>query len=245
MSMTMILDAPADISETDAQMIVAYLAAQSPSSDSGTGIQMEVARALVDQRCARCHTLDRVYKSVQVPDKWRETVTRMVQYAAGSSGAFEPGEAEQIIAYLSATQTPEAANLKPAQADAASASGRSLITQRKDVTPLVPAQTARRNIKSIGFIFVRVSRCGGSHHQTSPIPCRDRRAIRSGNEACGNHLPAIAEQSRRRGQTVRRFCLHGQSPIDSGFRSELDFAKYGGLPQVGAGGQARAVSGYP
>jgi hypothetical protein len=92
---------------------------------------MEVARALVDQRCARCHTLDRVYKSVQVPDKWRETVTRMVQYAAGSSGAFEPGEAEQIIAYLSATQTPEAANLKPAQADAASASGRSLITQRK------------------------------------------------------------------------------------------------------------------
>ncbi|HEX3374724.1 MAG TPA: photosystem P840 reaction-center cytochrome c-551 [Edaphobacter sp.] len=150
--MTMILDAPADISETDAQMIVAYLAAQSPSPDSGTGIQMEVARALVDQRCARCHTLDRVYKSVQVPDKWRETVTRMVQYAAGSSGAFEPGEAEQIIAYLSATQTPEAANLKPAQADAASASGRSLITQRKDVTPLVPAQTARRNVKSIGFI---------------------------------------------------------------------------------------------
>lgn len=142
----------ADISETDAQMIVGYLAAQSPSRDSGTGAQMEVARALVDQRCARCHTLDRVYKTVQAPDKWRETVTRMVQYAAGSAGAFEPGEDEQIIAYLSATQTPEAANLKLAQADAASASGRSLITQRKDVTPLVPAQTARRDVKSIGLI---------------------------------------------------------------------------------------------
>jgi ferredoxin-NADP reductase len=133
-------------------MIVAYLAAQNPSRDTGIAAQIQVARALVDQRCARCHTLDRVYKTVQTPEKWRETVTRMVQFATGSAGAFEPGDDEQIIAYLSATQTPEAANLKKAQADAASASGRSLISQKADNTPPVPAQPARQDFKSIGLI---------------------------------------------------------------------------------------------
>jgi len=83
------------------------------------------------QRCGRCHTLDRVYKTVQGPEQWRETVTRMVEYAAGSTGAFHAGEDKQIIEYLSATQTPDAVNQKRAQADAAAAEGRSLIGQNE------------------------------------------------------------------------------------------------------------------
>jgi len=71
---------------------------------------MEVARALVDLRCSRCHNLDRVYKTVQMPEQWRETVTRMVGYAADSAGALQPGEDQQIIDYLASTQTPEAVN---------------------------------------------------------------------------------------------------------------------------------------
>jgi uncharacterized membrane protein len=78
----------AGISDTDAQMIVSYLVSQNPVQDSGSAAKMEVARALVDQRCARCHSLDRVYKTVQTPEKWRETVNRMVQYASGSAGAL-------------------------------------------------------------------------------------------------------------------------------------------------------------
>jgi mono/diheme cytochrome c family protein len=53
-------------------MIVSYLVSQTPAQDSGSAAKMEVARALVDQRCARCHSLDRVYKTMQTPEKWRE-----------------------------------------------------------------------------------------------------------------------------------------------------------------------------
>jgi hypothetical protein len=50
----------ADISETDAQMIVAYLAAQSPSWNSGTGMQMEVARACGSALRASPHSGSRI-----------------------------------------------------------------------------------------------------------------------------------------------------------------------------------------
>jgi mono/diheme cytochrome c family protein len=52
----------AGISETDAQTIVSWLASQNKPQGSEKTTRMEVARALVDQRCGRCHTLDRVYK---------------------------------------------------------------------------------------------------------------------------------------------------------------------------------------
>jgi ferredoxin-NADP reductase/mono/diheme cytochrome c family protein len=142
----------ANISDTDAKMIVSYLVSQSPVQDSDSVAKMEVARALVDQRCARCHSLDRVYKTVQTPDKWRETVNRMVQYASGSAGALQPGEDEQIISYLSVTQTPEAAKLKRAQVDAASSSGRSLIAQNVNLTPPPVPRPSRFDGKGIGLI---------------------------------------------------------------------------------------------
>jgi hypothetical protein len=62
--------------------------------------------------------------------KWPETVTRMVGYAAGSTGALQPGEDQQIMDYLADTQTPEAVNRRKAQADAASSAGRSLIAEK-------------------------------------------------------------------------------------------------------------------
>jgi len=142
----------AGIPDTDAQMIVSYLVSQNPVQDSGSAAKMEVARALVDQRCARCHSLDRVYKTVQTPDKWRETVNRMVQYASGSAGALQPGEDEEIISYLSVTQTPEAATLKRAQVDAASTSGRSLITKKVNLTPPAVPRASRFDSKSIGLV---------------------------------------------------------------------------------------------
>jgi ferredoxin-NADP reductase/mono/diheme cytochrome c family protein len=142
----------AEISDADARMIVSYLASQSRTQASGAAARMEVARALVDQRCNRCHTLDRVYKTIQNPGQWRETVNRMVEYAAGSTGALQPGEDQQIIDYLSATQTPAAADQKKAQAEAASSAGRSLIPQRESSTPLGAAPTSQYNGKAIGFI---------------------------------------------------------------------------------------------
>ena len=95
---------------------------------SQAAASLEVARAVVDQRCGRCHSLDRVYKTAETPAEWRATVNRMVAYAEGSGGAFQAGEDEQIISYLSATQTPDAVNRRKAQAADASSSRRSMVS---------------------------------------------------------------------------------------------------------------------
>jgi ferredoxin-NADP reductase/mono/diheme cytochrome c family protein len=138
------------ISETDAQTIVSYLASQDRPEGSDTNAGMEVARALVDQRCRQCHNLDRVYRTAQPPEQWRETVTRMVSYAADSKDAIQPGEDRQIIDYLSATQTPEAVARRKAQADAAAAGGRSLITQ--NTASQGPAAQSSFDWKAVGFV---------------------------------------------------------------------------------------------
>src|SRR4029079_2136342 len=125
-------------SEADSRIIVSYLASQLGPKGSVAAASLEVARALVDQRCGRCHSLDRVYKTAQTAEEWSATVTRMVSYAAGGAGALQPGEDQQIIAYLSATQTPEAVTQKKAQAAAASSIGRSLVAQKVSVAPDQP-----------------------------------------------------------------------------------------------------------
>src|SRR5262249_23738212 len=98
------------ISEADSQTIFRYLASHNRPKGCERAGKMSVARGLVDQRCARCHSLDRVYKTIQTPDQWREIVARMVGYAAGSAGALQPGEDRQIIDYLASAQTPDAAS---------------------------------------------------------------------------------------------------------------------------------------
>jgi ferredoxin-NADP reductase/mono/diheme cytochrome c family protein len=140
------------ISEKDSRIIVAYLASQMAPKGPVAAASLEVARAIVDQRCGRCHSLDRIYKTAQTPENWRATVTRMVGFAEGSGNAIQPGEDEQIIAYLSATQTPDAIDRRKAQVAAASSSGRSMIPQKAAATPDQPAPRGRYDGKMIGFI---------------------------------------------------------------------------------------------
>jgi len=76
----------------------------------------------------------------------------MVSYAAGSAGAFQPGEDQQITAYLSATQTPDAVNQRKAQAAAASSAGRSMVTPRVVAAPDQSTPRSGYDSKMIGFI---------------------------------------------------------------------------------------------
>jgi ferredoxin-NADP reductase len=80
-------------------------------------IDLPQASALMQKRCGKCHNLDRIYKTVQSRDEWRTTVMRMVDYATGSPGEFQPGEADRIIDYLSATQSPAAPSNTPRPAE--------------------------------------------------------------------------------------------------------------------------------
>jgi ferredoxin-NADP reductase len=142
----------AGISDPEARTIISYLASQNQPKGPDTTVRMEVARALVDQRCGRCHSLDRVYKTVETPAEWREIVTRMVGYAAGSTGALQPGEDERIIEFLSATQTARAVAQRKAQAEAAASAGQSLIARNAPATPPPAAEPSHYDGKTIGFV---------------------------------------------------------------------------------------------
>jgi glycine betaine catabolism B len=96
------------ISEDDAGAILSYLVAADSIDSSTSQGELKVGKALVDGHCGRCHQLDRVYRSEFTAQKWQDTVTRMVGYARGTDGFFKPGEPQQIIQFLSKTQTPEA-----------------------------------------------------------------------------------------------------------------------------------------
>jgi ferredoxin-NADP reductase len=140
------------ISDADARTIVSYLVSQLQPRGSGTAARMEVARALVDQRCGRCHSLDRVYKAVETPAQWREIVARMVDYAAGSTGAFRAGEDRQIIEYLSSTQTPETIAQRKAQTETAASSGQSFIAQQPSASPRHGATGSQIDSRTVAFI---------------------------------------------------------------------------------------------
>ena len=139
------------IPEEDGRIIVSYLASRmAPRESAAAGL--EVARALVDGRCGRCHSLDRVYKTVGTPEEWSATVTRMANYAAGSSGAFQPGEDRQMIDYLSATRTPEAADRRKAQVAEASSAVRGVQKRQVSSTPDQSAAVSQYDKKGIAFI---------------------------------------------------------------------------------------------
>ncbi len=140
------------ISEADSRIIVSYLASQMAPKGTVNSASLEVARALVDQRCGRCHSLDRVYTRGETPQEWSATVSRMVSYAAGSAGAIQPGEDQQIIAYLSATQTPEAVKRRLAQAAATANIGGSTVAQEVSAAADHSTPTIGNDGKTIGFI---------------------------------------------------------------------------------------------
>src|ERR1700730_14964393 len=140
------------ISADDSRIIVSYLASQMAPKGTVAVTSVEVARALVDERCGRCHSLDRVYKTSETPKEWRATVTKMVGLAADSAGAFQPGEEEQLIAYLSDTQTPDAVDQRRARVAAASSAGRSMVAHKIAALTAPPAPSSRYNGTMIGFI---------------------------------------------------------------------------------------------
>jgi len=135
------------ISEDDSRIIVSYLVSQMVPKASPGPAGLEVARALVDQRCGRCHSLDRVYKTVETPAEWSATVAKMVGFSEGSSNVFHRGEAEQIVAYLSATRTPEAVDRRKAEAAAASTGAEQPVVTPPDP----PAPSSRRDSNPIAF----------------------------------------------------------------------------------------------
>ncbi|MGA2597769.1 MAG: photosystem P840 reaction-center cytochrome c-551 [Bryobacteraceae bacterium] len=138
------------ISEADSRIIVSYLATQMAPKGTAGAAALEVSRALVDQRCGRCHGLDRVYTATKTQVEWSATVARMAGYAAGSAGAIQPGEDQQIIGYLSATRTPDSGKRSLAQAAASPPAGRS----KTQGAPGPDNGTSRigHNRKAIGFI---------------------------------------------------------------------------------------------
>jgi ferredoxin-NADP reductase len=216
--------AGAGISEADAQTIVTFLTEQRRPPRSEQTAQLEVARALVDQRCSRCHPLDRVYKTVQGPGQWRETVTRMVDYAAGSTGAFHPGEDQQIIEFLSATQSPEAVNRRKAQADAAAATGRSLVAQNDAPAGSPPSPAPQSSRVAIGFIslvcatvITLVVRRPGTRAPLSavaPAPKAGASAApRPGNSAFLLHLVQVTPQTAD--TKTLRFVVSGLRKLDA------------------------------
>ena len=140
------------ISEADSRIIVSYLVSQMAPKGTVDSAGLEVARALVDQRCGRCHSLDRVYTTAETPQEWSATVSRMVSYAAGSTGAIQPGEDQQIVAYLSATQTPEAVKRRLAQVAATATINGSTVTQQVSASADHSTPTIGNDGKTIGFI---------------------------------------------------------------------------------------------
>lgn len=142
------------ISEADSRIIVSYLVSQMAPKGTVDSAGLEVARALVDQRCGRCHSLDRVYTTAETPQEWSATVSRMVSYAAGSTGAIQPGEDQQIVAYLSATQTPEAVKRRLAQVAATATINGSTVTQQVSASADHSTPTIGNDGKTIGFIFL-------------------------------------------------------------------------------------------
>jgi ferredoxin-NADP reductase len=140
------------ISEADSQIIVSYLASQMVPKGTVNSASLEVARGLVDQRCGRCHSLDRVYTTAETPQEWSATVRRMISYAAGSAGAIQPGEDQQIIAYLSATQTREAVKRRLVQLAATATIDGSTVTQQVSASADHSTPTIGNDGKTIGFI---------------------------------------------------------------------------------------------
>jgi ferredoxin-NADP reductase len=146
------------LSDSDVRMIAAYLSSRTP--DDGEESRLSVERAVVDQRCGRCHTLERVYGAAKSPEDWHEVVSRMQGYAAGGAGALRPGEALQIIHFLSMTQTPDAANQRNQSTQTNQAEGQvqlaNLPVQRMaSLLDLKPIFLGACVLLGLGFLAVR------------------------------------------------------------------------------------------
>jgi ferredoxin-NADP reductase len=213
----------AGISQAEAQTIISFLASQNRPHGSEATAKREVARALVDQRCGRCHSLDRVYKTVQTAAEWRETVSRMVGYAAGSGGALQPGEDQQVIDYLADTQTPEAAAKRKAEADAAASSGKSLVPVKAAPAPVAPAAAVsrydRRTIAFLSAVFITVAilviRKPGTRAAPPEKPVRTAAVAPPRPPAAPFVLELVQITQQTRDAKTLRFAVRGDRRLDA------------------------------
>jgi len=67
----------------------------------GCAAQDSSPQALIEKRCSRCHTLDRVYAVKKDREDWRTTVERMAYFA---SGVIPEKEIPIITDYLVTTR---------------------------------------------------------------------------------------------------------------------------------------------
>jgi ferredoxin-NADP reductase len=215
----------AGISDAEAQTIISYLASQNQPRGSETTIKMEVARALVDQRCGRCHSLDRVYKAEETPAEWREIVTRMVGYAAGSTGALQPGEDRRIIDFLSATQTPEAVARRKAQAEAAASASQSLIAQSAPATPASRSEPSGYDGRTIGFVslvclagvalVIRRPRSRVPPSAQTALPAKVPAAVAARTPNSSFILELVQVTKQTPDSTTLRFVINGERKLDA------------------------------
>ncbi|GAB6062663.1 photosystem P840 reaction-center cytochrome c-551 [Deferrisoma palaeochoriense] len=64
---------------------------------------LEAAKALFEQKCSACHSLDRPLKKNKDRAGWEKTVSRMARYA---SGMISPEDADIIVEYLTRVRGP-------------------------------------------------------------------------------------------------------------------------------------------
>ena len=205
------------ISAEDSRIIVSYLASQMGPKGPAATANREVGRALVDQRCGRCHNLDRVYGTIATAEVWRATVDRMAAYAAGSANALQPGEDEQIVAYLSAMQTQDAVSQRKAQGAAASSTGRSMVRQEPP-PPDEPAPSTGSHTKALGFIaFVCLTVLTLAIRRPAKTPISNARAETTSASASSG--PLILKLARITQQTPDAKTLRFLVPEGRSFRS--------------------------
>lgn len=140
-----------NISSEDARTILAYLVSQVGLDASTPQGEQSAGKALVDAKCAKCHDLDRVYRTVKTPDEWKASVIRMEVYAG--DGYFKPGERDEVVKFLAETQTPEAAERRAAAIAKAEPSA---------PTPIAEStETSRSGLSSYLVVGVAVIAFGG------------------------------------------------------------------------------------
>lgn len=71
---------------------------QQPSPGAGSGQGM----ALLEDRCTKCHSLDRVVQSRKTRDDWEDVVERMIEKGA----TLSHDEKDALVEYLAATYRP-------------------------------------------------------------------------------------------------------------------------------------------
>jgi len=60
-----------------------------------------IGRSLINNRCSRCHTLDRVYRARKFSQEWILTLNRMIKYA-NDPNFLSNAEKEEALKFLAA-----------------------------------------------------------------------------------------------------------------------------------------------